>query len=363
MRVSANQVTIARLLGMPVVAMLIYGDERLRILGVVVGTLIGLTDFLDGYLARKHGVTVLGSLLDPVADKVFVVASYIPYADGGAIPWWAVAAIMSRELVVTVLRSSLELGGRRLPSSKLAKTKTWVQMVGLGLLVLIPILDRREALPLLFAVPLALVLIAAVLVRFVTGRVLPGLWFAASVLAALLATAMFGSARTAETLLLALIVAITWVSAWDYFVVGLAALWRASHRRALHWLRFAGGALLPTLALAAMGLGVAPGLVIVVLLSAETARGAVDNYIAHRRVADFSWAATLWSEIGLLTVAAAVPTIATEAALAAAATASVMCLRVVAKQMRTSVPTAVAGQQATQEPGNCAGGILPGRRD
>lgn len=344
MRVSANQVTIARLLGMPVVATLIYGDEQLRILGVVVGTLIGLTDFVDGYLARKHGVTVLGSLLDPVADKVFVVASYIPYADGGAIPWWAVAAIMSRELVVTVLRSSLELGGRRLPSSRLAKIKTWVQMVGLGLLVLTPILDRRGALPLLFAVPLALVLIAVVLVRFVTGRALSGLWFAASVLAGLLATALFASAGVAEMLLLALIVAITWVSAWDYFVVGLPALWRVSDHRARHWLRFVGGALLPALGLGAMGAGIAPGVAIVVLLSAETARGAVDNYVAHRRIADFSWAVTLWSEIALLGVAAAVPAIATEAAVAAAATASITCLVVVARQLRTSAPAAAAGE-------------------
>jgi CDP-diacylglycerol--glycerol-3-phosphate 3-phosphatidyltransferase len=334
MRVSANQVTIARLLGMPVVATLIYGDEQLRILGVVVGTLIGLTDFVDGYLARKQGVTVLGSLLDPVADKVFVVASYIPYADGGAIPWWAVAAIMSRELVVTVLRSSLELGGQRLPSSRLAKIKTWVQMVGLGLLVLIPILDRRGALPLLFAVPLALVLVAVVLVRFVTGRALSGLWFAAGVLAGLLATAMSAPAGVAEMLLLALIVAITWVSAWDYFVVGLPALWRVADHRVRHWLRVVGGALLPVLALGAMGAGVAPGVAVVVLLSAETARGAVDNYIAHRRIADFSWAATLWSEIALLVLAAAIPEVATQAAIAAAALASVTCLAVVAHQLR-----------------------------
>src|SRR5579862_4712543 len=150
MRVTANQVTSARLLAMPLVGWLIYGGATTRAIGVAVGTLTGLTDTVDGYLARKHGPTVLGSLLDPVADKIFIVVCYGCYADRGGIPWWIAAAIFSRELLVTVLRSSLELGGRRLPSSGIAKAKTWVQMIGFGLLVLIPILGSGRALILLF---------------------------------------------------------------------------------------------------------------------------------------------------------------------------------------------------------------------
>ena len=64
MRITANQVTIARLIAMPFIAALAYGDEQMRIFAVILGTLIGLTDTVDGYLARKHGVTVLGSLLE-----------------------------------------------------------------------------------------------------------------------------------------------------------------------------------------------------------------------------------------------------------------------------------------------------------
>jgi phosphatidylglycerophosphate synthase len=94
MRITANQVTIARLIGMPFVAALAYGDESSRIMAVILGTLIGLTDTVDGYLARKYGVTVLGSLLDPVADKVFIVVCYGVCADQGVIPWWVAAAII-----------------------------------------------------------------------------------------------------------------------------------------------------------------------------------------------------------------------------------------------------------------------------
>ena len=61
MRITANQVTIARLIGLPFVGALAYGDEQTRIIAVILGTLIGLTDTVDGYLARKYGVTVLGS--------------------------------------------------------------------------------------------------------------------------------------------------------------------------------------------------------------------------------------------------------------------------------------------------------------
>src|SRR6185503_15906411 len=137
MRITANQVTIARLIGLPFVGALAYGDEQMRIIAVILGTLIGLTDTVDGYLARKYGSTVLGSLLDPVADKVFIVVCYACYADRGGMPWWIAAAVLSRELLVTVLRSSLELRGRRLPSTVVAKAKTWVQMIGFGLYALV----------------------------------------------------------------------------------------------------------------------------------------------------------------------------------------------------------------------------------
>ena len=121
-----------------------------RIIAVILGTLIGLTDTIDGYLARKYGVTVLGSLLDPVADKVFIVVAYGICADMGIIPWWVPAAILSRELGITVLRLSLELRGIRLPSTNAAKAKTWVQMLGIGFVVLSPIVDARGDLALLF---------------------------------------------------------------------------------------------------------------------------------------------------------------------------------------------------------------------
>ena len=78
MRITANQVTFARLILMPMLCWLIYGNETWQTYAVVIGTLVGATDFVDGYLARKQGPTILGGLMDPIADKVFIAVCFVP---------------------------------------------------------------------------------------------------------------------------------------------------------------------------------------------------------------------------------------------------------------------------------------------
>jgi CDP-diacylglycerol--glycerol-3-phosphate 3-phosphatidyltransferase len=326
MPITANQVTFGRLLALPVMAYFVYGDQRMHILGVVVGTLIGLTDIVDGMLARRYGVTVLGSLLDPVADKVFILVLYVPFADRGGIPWWAAAAIVTRELLVTVLRSSLELKGRRLPSSNIAKAKTWVQMIGVGMLALVPIVGPGLGLTLLFAVPLGgalLAMLVGVAVPRIRTRALP---FAAALLVATLACARWGGPAAASAVVLALVLGITWISAANYLAVGLRELVRPGPHRALHWLRLVAGGLLPVVAIAALHAGHARAFPILVLLGCELARGALDNFVAHQGIADFSWTANLWLELALLVAAfvapAAGPTLAVFAALTSVLTAA-----------------------------------------
>jgi cardiolipin synthase (CMP-forming) len=329
MRITANQVTLVRLLAMPFMAALVYGDERTRVIGVILGTLVGLTDFVDGRMARKYGVTVLGSLLDPVADKVFIVLCYAPLADrGGSIAWWVAAAIVSRELLVTVLRSSLELGGRRLPSTVVAKLKTWVQMLTVAFLVLTPIIKTPHGLSLLYGLPLGVAVLAGIVGRLLLGaRWLP-LWFAAAALAALTAAAQWAPSPVpvVEVILQIVVVGITWVSAFDYLAVGWKELLggRAIGHRALHLLRLSAGALLPVVALAAAAAGQVPAVPVFVLLCCEMARGALDNFVAHQRIPDFSWAGSLWAETALLAAAAlVVPSAAVMLAVAAAVIAVV----------------------------------------
>src|SRR5688572_17060980 len=103
--VTANQVTVARLLPMPLIAWLIYQGEGGWMAAVVIAFFVGSTDYLDGYLARKHGPTVLGALLDPLADKIFLAFMYVPLADLRFLMATAVAMMFARELMVTAMRS------------------------------------------------------------------------------------------------------------------------------------------------------------------------------------------------------------------------------------------------------------------
>src|SRR5580692_8495770 len=113
---------------MPVLSWLIYrgaetGYKNNPYLwsALIAGTLIGCTDWVDGLLARKYGPTVLGGLLDPIADKVFTAFAYAPFAAIRLVPWWAVALMFSREFFVTALRSAYEQRGLTLKTSYFAK--------------------------------------------------------------------------------------------------------------------------------------------------------------------------------------------------------------------------------------------------
>jgi CDP-diacylglycerol--glycerol-3-phosphate 3-phosphatidyltransferase len=86
------------------------------------------TDWLDGRIARSRGVTSpLGSLLDPIADKVLVLSVLIVLIDSGVFPGWMVAAIVARELLVSGLRLGAIERGVVIPARDLGKLKTWSQ--------------------------------------------------------------------------------------------------------------------------------------------------------------------------------------------------------------------------------------------
>src|SRR5262245_40717975 len=354
MRITANQVTIARLIGLPFVGALAYGDEQTRIIAVILGTLIGLTDTVDGYLARKYGVTVLGSLLDPVADKVFIVVCYGVCSDLGVIPWWVAAAILSRELGVTVLRSSLELRGIRLPSTNAAKAKTWVQMLGIGFVVLSPIVGKRGYLELLFGIPLAGALLTMLILRFTPRRRFRPIEFAATVLVGFLAAAFFGGPAVTRVTVLGFVIAMTWYSALDYIVVGFRELARPDPFRRLHWARLIAGFVMPIVAMVALGSTRLPATPLIILLSVDMARGALDNYAANRRVTDFSWAASLWLEIALLAGALASARVGGVLTIFAAAIGVIETLRSLGRYLRApsaSLPRpAVAAAPSLKRP-------------
>jgi CDP-diacylglycerol--glycerol-3-phosphate 3-phosphatidyltransferase len=95
-----------------------------------------LSDGLDGYLARRHRMTsTTGAWLDPLSDKLLVGVPAVVLSIVGRFPWWATAVIVGREAIVTALRWRLDRRGMSMPASHVAKGKTVVQLLALGLAI------------------------------------------------------------------------------------------------------------------------------------------------------------------------------------------------------------------------------------
>jgi CDP-diacylglycerol--glycerol-3-phosphate 3-phosphatidyltransferase len=140
-----NSLTIARIFLVPVlVSVLLTKFEGRLVLGLpveLVGAAIfglaSLTDWLDGYLARRRGqVTWVGQVLDPIADKLLVSATLVSLVQLDLAPAWMVAVIIGREFAVTGLRSLAYARGLTMPASPLGKAKMVSQVVAILLLIL-----------------------------------------------------------------------------------------------------------------------------------------------------------------------------------------------------------------------------------
>ena len=114
----------------------IFGIQK-ELVGAAIFGLASLTDWLDGYLARRRGqITALGQMIDPIADKLLTSAAFISLVQMNLAPAWMVAVIIGRELAVTGLRSFAATRGRAFPASSLGKLKMVSQVVAILLLIL-----------------------------------------------------------------------------------------------------------------------------------------------------------------------------------------------------------------------------------
>ena len=113
-----NLLTLSRIFAVPILVVLLwYPGWRLGYgLAFMLYCVVGVTDYFDGYLARAQGtVSKLGVFLDPIADKVLVLATLAMLVGEGVAPAWMVAAIVAREIAVSGLRlAALERGIERL---------------------------------------------------------------------------------------------------------------------------------------------------------------------------------------------------------------------------------------------------------
>ncbi len=140
----ANAVTLARIATTPVFVALLVRADGPSWAAFGVGFAIGATDFVDGYLARRHGQTRSGAFLDPLADKVLVAGGMITLVALGSFGVVPVAIIVARELAVSGLRSLLGRRGVAVPATRAAKYKTFVQLWAIGFAVMPPVASNAH---------------------------------------------------------------------------------------------------------------------------------------------------------------------------------------------------------------------------
>jgi CDP-diacylglycerol--glycerol-3-phosphate 3-phosphatidyltransferase len=132
-----NMLTMLRVVMIPIVLFLLRdGTPVMNFWAAMVYIVAAFTDFLDGWLARRRGlVSVLGKFLDPLADKLLVMAVLVLMVDMGRAPMWAVVLIIARELSITSLRVIAISEGTVISAGQGGKDKTALQMVAILLLI------------------------------------------------------------------------------------------------------------------------------------------------------------------------------------------------------------------------------------
>jgi CDP-diacylglycerol---glycerol-3-phosphate 3-phosphatidyltransferase len=132
-----NALTVVRILLVPVVVVaLIVESPGGSVIAAMVFALAALTDGLDGYIARtRHSVTTFGKVMDPVADKLMVAAALIALVSLDRLAAWVAMVVIAREFAVSGLRIAAGQQDVDIPSSKLGKAKTIVQVAAVLALI------------------------------------------------------------------------------------------------------------------------------------------------------------------------------------------------------------------------------------
>jgi len=128
-----NHLTLYRILAIPgIVILMLYPNRLCTFLSALLFSTAAITDYLDGYLARTRGlVTDFGKFIDPLADKLLVSSALVMLASYQWAPAWIVCIIISREFIVTGLRSVADHTKEDLSSSWLGKYKTGFQIAAI----------------------------------------------------------------------------------------------------------------------------------------------------------------------------------------------------------------------------------------
>lgn len=128
-----NILTVSRIiLAFVFLGLYLSSSVQLRLIGILIFAIAAITDFFDGYFARAYKVSSkFGIFLDPLADKFLTISGFItlPILFPLTFPWWAIAAILIRDVFITGFRMWSENKGQMIETRYLAKVKTVMQMI------------------------------------------------------------------------------------------------------------------------------------------------------------------------------------------------------------------------------------------
>lgn len=134
-----NQLTVLRVILSPVFLFFFLSDVIwMKQVSVVIYIVAALTDWYDGWLARKFNyITSWGKFWDPLADKILTSIAFVGFALVDLIPWWMVGIIVGRDVIVTLLRVFADMKNYQFTTSYYAKWKTMLQMIFLYYLLIL----------------------------------------------------------------------------------------------------------------------------------------------------------------------------------------------------------------------------------
>ncbi len=134
-----NQLTVLRIILTPIFLVLFLSDEPLlKQISLVVFVIAAITDWYDGWLARKFNyITNWGKFLDPLADKILTSTAFLAFAFQGVLQMWMVLIIIVRDFLITGLRLYSDIKGGSMSTSLTAKWKTFIQMFFIYYLLLV----------------------------------------------------------------------------------------------------------------------------------------------------------------------------------------------------------------------------------
>jgi CDP-diacylglycerol--glycerol-3-phosphate 3-phosphatidyltransferase len=131
-----NVLTVVRILLVPVLVVALLGETGNDLLAAIVFAAASATDAIDGYIARaRNSITTFGKLMDPVADKLLVIAALFALVSLDRLQAWIAMVIVTRELAVTVTRMAATAQGVIIPAAGWGKIKTMVQVAAIFFLI------------------------------------------------------------------------------------------------------------------------------------------------------------------------------------------------------------------------------------